>query len=205
MNRPHFCFKLSKITSFITYLPGPSWSWLYASWIYKYLCNQCLSPLMLWVRIPLRWGVLDITFCDKVCQLLAVARWLFSGTPVSSTNKTDHHDITEILLKVTLNFITLTLHIYLLNTEILIWKRNRYFSQWNYIYFTQWNYVYFTTYYHSTSVVTIENIIERLAKKHKFLYDTSYLHKQKCNIYVINSIATYSCILNIKYKSILTK
>jgi hypothetical protein len=27
------------------------------------------------------------------------------GTPVFSTNKTDHHDITEILLKVTLNTI----------------------------------------------------------------------------------------------------
>ena len=32
----------------------------------------------------------------------------FRGTPVSSTNKTDLHDITEILLKVTLNTITLT-------------------------------------------------------------------------------------------------
>jgi len=31
----------------------------------------------------------------------------FSGTPVSSTNKTDSHDITEILLKVALNTITL--------------------------------------------------------------------------------------------------
>ena len=30
------------------------------------------------------------------------------GTLVSSTNKTDHHDITEILLKVALNTITLT-------------------------------------------------------------------------------------------------
>jgi hypothetical protein len=29
------------------------------------------------------------------------------GTPVSSTNKTDPHDITEILLKVALNTITL--------------------------------------------------------------------------------------------------
>jgi hypothetical protein len=28
------------------------------------------------------------------------------GTPVSSTNKTDPHDITEILLKVALNTIT---------------------------------------------------------------------------------------------------
>jgi membrane-bound inhibitor of C-type lysozyme len=36
---------------------------------------------------------------------------LFSPhTLVSSTNKTDHHDITEILLKVALNTITLTLH-----------------------------------------------------------------------------------------------
>jgi len=24
---------------------GQSWSWSYGSWIYKYLCNQCLSPL----------------------------------------------------------------------------------------------------------------------------------------------------------------
>ena len=32
------------------------------------------------------------------------------GTPVSSTNETDRHDITEILLKVALNTITLTPH-----------------------------------------------------------------------------------------------
>jgi hypothetical protein len=34
-----------------------------------------------------------------------VAGWWFS--PVSSTNKTDCHDITEILLKVALNTLTL--------------------------------------------------------------------------------------------------
>jgi hypothetical protein len=33
---------------------------------------------------------------------------VFSGTLVSSTNKTDRHDITEILLKVALNTITTT-------------------------------------------------------------------------------------------------
>jgi hypothetical protein len=33
--------------------------------------------------------------------------WFSSGTPVSSTNKTDHHYITEILLNVVLNTITL--------------------------------------------------------------------------------------------------
>jgi hypothetical protein len=67
------------------------------------------SSLTLWVRNPLRPGVLDITLCDKVCQWLATGWWFSSGTPVSSTNKTNRHDITEILLKVALNTITLTL------------------------------------------------------------------------------------------------
>jgi hypothetical protein len=34
---------------------------------------------------------------------------VFSGTTVSSTNKTDHNNITEILLKVALNTIAITL------------------------------------------------------------------------------------------------
>ena len=62
----------------------------------------------LWVRIPLRRGVLDTTLCDKVCQWLAPNRWFSPGTPVSSTNKTDRHNITEILLKVAFNTIILT-------------------------------------------------------------------------------------------------
>ena len=53
--------------------------------------------------------VLDTTLCDKVCQLIAEGRWFSLGTPVTSTNKTDRHDITEILLKVALSTITLTL------------------------------------------------------------------------------------------------
>jgi hypothetical protein len=39
---------------------------------------------------------------DKVYQLLAHGRWFAPGTPASSTTKTGHHDITEILLKVAL-------------------------------------------------------------------------------------------------------
>jgi hypothetical protein len=35
-------------------------------------------------------------------------RWFSPGTPVSSTNKTDQHDITEILMKVALNTIKQT-------------------------------------------------------------------------------------------------
>jgi hypothetical protein len=40
---------------------------------------------------------------DKVYQLLAHGRWFSLDTPASSTTKTDHHDIAEILLKVPLN------------------------------------------------------------------------------------------------------
>ena len=43
----------------------------------------CLSPLKLWVRIPLRRGVLDTTWCDQVCQWLATGRWFSPCTPVS--------------------------------------------------------------------------------------------------------------------------
>jgi hypothetical protein len=35
-------------------------------------------------------------------------RWFSPGPPVSPTNKTDHHDIAEILLKVALNTIKQT-------------------------------------------------------------------------------------------------
>ena len=66
--------------------------------------------------------VLDTTLCDKVCLLLAAGRWFSPGTPVSFTNKTDRHDITEILLQVTLNTITLTLCTY--SHRILDTKRS---------------------------------------------------------------------------------
>jgi hypothetical protein len=39
----------------------------------------------------------------KVYQLLAHGRWFSLGTPASSTTKTGHHDIAEILLKVALS------------------------------------------------------------------------------------------------------
>jgi len=38
-----------------------------------------------------------------------LGRWFSPATPISSTNKTDRHDIAEILLKVVLNTITLTI------------------------------------------------------------------------------------------------
>ena len=49
--------------------------------------------------------VLDTTLCDKACQWLATGRWF---SPVSSSNKTDRHNIAEILLTVALNTIKQT-------------------------------------------------------------------------------------------------
>jgi len=69
--------------------------------VYTPINTKCHS------RISIR--AICTTLCDKVCQWLATG-WSFSlGTQVSSTNKTDRHDITEILLKVALNTVTLTL------------------------------------------------------------------------------------------------
>jgi hypothetical protein len=51
---------------------------------------------------------------------------LHPGTPVSSTNKNDRHDITEILLTVALNTIHLTYMIYilLLTYFCMVWLTN---------------------------------------------------------------------------------
>jgi hypothetical protein len=67
--------------------------------------NQCLSPLKLWVQI---------LFMSKCTRYTIMHMWLATGqlfspgTLLSSTNKTDHHDIAEILLKLALSTITLT-------------------------------------------------------------------------------------------------
>ena len=53
------------------------------------------------------WLAVLNTLCDKVCQCLAANRWVSPGTPGFSTNKIDHFDITEILLKVALDTITI--------------------------------------------------------------------------------------------------
>jgi hypothetical protein len=49
--------------------------------------------------------VFDTTLRNKVCQCLAVGLWF---SPVSSTIKTDCHDIIEILLKLVINTIKQT-------------------------------------------------------------------------------------------------
>jgi len=78
---------------------GPSWSWSCGSC----LSNRYLSSLMLWVQISITPRC--TTLCDKVYQLQATDRWFSPGPPVFSTNKTDLHDINEILLKMAINII----------------------------------------------------------------------------------------------------
>jgi hypothetical protein len=66
------------------------------------------------------WGINDnidlscivSTSIKIVFQWLVTGRWFSPGTLVSPTNTTDCHDLTEILLKVELNTINLTITIY---------------------------------------------------------------------------------------------
>jgi hypothetical protein len=53
------------------------------------------------MKIVLKFGI-DHFWSSHISEMV-----MSPGTPVSSTNKTDHHDITKILLKVSLNTITL--------------------------------------------------------------------------------------------------
>ena len=57
------------------------------------------------------------TLCDTICQWFATGLWFSLGTPVSFTNKTDRHDITEILLKMTLNTISI-----IINHQVPFWS-----------------------------------------------------------------------------------
>ena len=86
---------------------GLSWPWSYGSWIYNYLCNWCLLPLIsLWCcnfESSSGRGVQHYVI-KVVCNLRQVGVF-FPGSPFSSTNKSDCHNITEILLKVALNTI----------------------------------------------------------------------------------------------------
>ena len=60
------------------------------------------------------------------CQWLAACPWFSPGTPVSSTNKTWHHDTTEILLKVALNTINLNLNLHI-HDRTMYFYNNKYF------------------------------------------------------------------------------
>jgi hypothetical protein len=62
----------------LTRKQGPSWPWSYGSWIKNNLCNQCLSPLMLRVRMSIRARC--TTLCDKVLSVTWDRSVVFSGS-----------------------------------------------------------------------------------------------------------------------------
>ena len=90
------------------------------SWQEVYNLEECSWAIVVWIiwQLDLQLLVQSVTIstkvvslnnvhgevysiqhlCDKVCQRHATGLWFSPGTPVSSTNKTDCHDITEILL-----------------------------------------------------------------------------------------------------------
>ena len=75
----------------------------YAISAYHHWCCEFESRLGLGVQ----------HYVIKVCQWLATGQWFSLCPPVSSTNKTDRHDITEILFRVALNTIKKQTNIWL--------------------------------------------------------------------------------------------
>ena len=74
-------------------------------------------------EFDLRWwrGVLNTTLCNKVCQWLAVDRWF---SPVSSTNKTNHRDIT-----ITLHTLHICMYFFINHLDLLrFWALFFFFS-----------------------------------------------------------------------------
>jgi hypothetical protein len=43
----HYTILMQSHYRLVVSFTGPSWSWSFGSWIYKYLCNMCLSQLKL--------------------------------------------------------------------------------------------------------------------------------------------------------------
>jgi hypothetical protein len=102
----HFHYLAFKICGLLIILPIHSWNVsCELNEISKCLLVLCLVIISCFYQLR---GVPDTTLCDKVCQWLAAGRWFSLGTPASTTNKTDCHEIAEILLKVALNTLTLS-------------------------------------------------------------------------------------------------
>ena len=86
---------------------GPSWSWSYGSWIYNTI--YAIGAYHHWCcEFESRSGRGVQHNVIKFVSDLRQVGGFSAGTPVSSTNKTDRHDIAEILLKVALNTIKQT-------------------------------------------------------------------------------------------------
>ena len=113
---------------------------------------------------PTHGKVYSIQHYVIVCQWLATGQWFSLGALVSSTNKTDCHDITDLLLKVALNTITLT-HSYFLciilpGGQIIYWVKYNYYTQLKIVIHIP-NYFYLVlNRYHNSALSCVLNLIE---------------------------------------------
>ena len=80
--------------------------WPYVLSIFKSYCYLNIQELKLEFESRSWRGILNTKLCDKVCQWFATGRWFSPGTPISSTNKIDRYNITELLLKMALSAIS---------------------------------------------------------------------------------------------------
>ena len=87
---------------------------IYLTFIYCINCLTMSSYFSILIRFSFFFKYHNLAVRRKECTkrgekyIYACNLSMVYSTPVSFTNKTDHHDMTEILLKVTLNTITLT-------------------------------------------------------------------------------------------------
>ena len=68
-------------------------------------CLSTVKSVLFYIGQQMNRMSIDTTLCDKVWQWLATRRCFSPGTPVSSSNKADRHNMTEILLKMASNTI----------------------------------------------------------------------------------------------------
>jgi hypothetical protein len=117
-----------------------SWPRSYCSKIYIYICNRCLTVTATFESsISACDEMYSIQLlCDKVCQWLAADRLFSPGTLVSSMNKCDLLDTTEILMKIVLNFHNwlcgyIQTHLpydWAQGYPIMMWRRKKHTHSW---------------------------------------------------------------------------
>ena len=103
------------------------------------MCNKFVNPY--------RWTILYVCLYCGLTVATEAGRWISLGTPVSSTHKTDRHDLTEIVLTVALSNLNPYRYIYTKFTPI------RWPLQYNTILASTWERLYEFVMYVPTMVM----------------------------------------------------